>query len=62
MKTKIKMSYLLLGIALGILITLLIYRIPRIRYDVNNDGEVTLNDAVKVINYYTSKRIGDSNE
>lgn len=45
----------ILGFSIGIIFTILITRIPSVRYDVNNDGDVTPADAVKVINYYLNK-------
>jgi len=45
----------ILGFSIGIILTILITRIPSVRYDVNNDGKVTPYDAVKVINYYLNK-------
>lgn len=45
----------ILGFSIGIILTILITRIPSVRYDINNDGKVTPYDAVKVINYYLNK-------
>lgn len=45
----------ILGFSIGIIFTILITRIPSVRYDINNDGKVTPYDAVKVINYYLNK-------
>lgn len=56
MKIK-KIIPVLISFILGIAITIAIYQIPRFRYDTNRDGKVTLNDAVKIINYYRDKRI-----
>ena len=42
----------ILGFSIGIILTILITRIPSVRYDVNGDGKVTPYDAVKVIDYY----------
>ncbi len=53
---KDKVVFVLFGIIIGIVISLLIYAIPTIRYDVNSDGKVTLGDAVKIVDYYTDKR------
>lgn len=58
MKIK-KIVPLLISFILGIAITTMIYQIPRFRYDTNRDGKVTLNDAVKIINYYKEKRNGE---
>ena len=60
MKKDRKIFYFLLGMLVGIIITNIIYQIPRIKYDTNRDGKITLNDAVKVINYYRDKRIKES--
>ncbi len=46
----------ILGFSIGIILTILITKIPSVRYDVNSDGEVTLADAVKVVDYYIDKR------
>ena len=46
----------ILGLSIGIILTILITRIPSVRYDINNDGKVTLADAVKVVNYYLDQR------
>ncbi len=46
--------------SIGVLFTIGIYQIPRIKYDVNGDGDVTLADAVTIINYYVEK--GNNNE
>lgn len=54
---KKKIIYGLIGFILGGAITNMIYNIPRIKYDTNRDGKITLNDAVKIINYYKERRI-----
>lgn len=36
----------------GIIIGFLIGLIPRIRYDLNNDGKVNVADITKLVNYY----------
>lgn len=53
---KDKAVFILFGIIIGIVISLLIYAIPTIKYDVNSDGEVTLADAVKIVEYYNEHR------
>ncbi len=55
MKIK-KIVPVLISFILGVAITIVIYQIPRFKYDTNRDGKVTLNDAVKVIKYYTKER------
>ena len=57
MKIK-KIIPVLISFILGIAIITMIYQIPRFRYDTNRDGKITLNDAVKIINYYKEKRNG----
>lgn len=52
-----KIIPVLISFILGIAITIVIYQIPKFKYDTNRDGKVTLNDAVKIINYYRDKRI-----
>ncbi len=49
----------ILGFSIGIILTILITRIPSVRYDINSDGKVTLADAVKIVNYYLEKRNGE---
>lgn len=58
MKIK-KIVPVLISFIVGVAITIAIYQIPRFKYDTNRDGEITLNDAVKVINYYKEKRNGE---
>ena len=41
---------------LGILLGLLISQSPKIKYDINGDGKVTLSDAVRIVNYYIETR------
>lgn len=50
-KKNILLTFIL-GFSIGIIFTILVTRIPSVRYDVNNDGKVTPYDAVKVIDYY----------
>lgn len=52
MKKRNIILIFILGFSIGIIFTILVTRIPSVRYDVNNDGKVTPYDAVKVINYY----------
>ena len=47
---------LIISFILGAVITILVYQMPRFKYDTNRDGEITLNDAVRIINYYKEKR------
>lgn len=47
---------LIISFILGAVITILVYQMPRFKYDTNRDGEITLNDAVRIINYYRDKR------
>ena len=61
MKDKInEISKYIFIFVTGALFSLLICQIPKIRYDINNDGKVTMADAVKIVNYYIEKR--DVNE
>lgn len=46
----------IISFVLGVVITILVYQLPRFKYDTNRDGEITLNDAVRIINYYKEKR------
>lgn len=42
--------------ALVVFIALVFYfKTPSVKYDVNNDGYVSLADATKIINYYLGK-------
>ena len=53
---KKKIIYVAIGFILGVILSSIIYNIPRVRYDTNRDGKITLNDAVKTINYYVKRR------
>ena len=49
----------ILNIIVAILIIIIVslfWNIPRIKYDNNYDGKITLIDAVKVVNYYTKNK------
>lgn len=48
---KEKIYYVLMGLILGSIITLLIMSFPRIRYDLNDDGEVNVLDATVIVKY-----------
>lgn len=37
---------------IGFVIGYLIADIPRLRYDLNNDGKINIADVVKLVNYY----------
>lgn len=43
--------YIILFI-IGCIIGFLIGLVPRLRYDLNNDGKVNVADIVKLVNYY----------
>ena len=58
---KREIIYMLLGFLVGVLAMIIIFNIPCVKYDTNRDGKITLNDAVKVINYYRDKRIKQNN-
>lgn len=57
-----KIVYAVIGFILGVVLSSVIYNIPRIKYDTNRDGKVTLNDAVKIINYYKERRIKENDK
>ena len=59
---KKKIIYGVIGFVIGVLISSVVYNIPRIKYDTNRDGKITLNDAVRVINYYKERRIKQSDK
>lgn len=40
---------------IGIIIGFIIGLIPRIRYDLNNDGKINVADITKLANYYLNK-------
>lgn len=58
---KREIIYMLLGFLVGVLAMIIIFNIPCVKYDTNRDGKITLNDAVRVINYYKEKRIKQNN-
>lgn len=43
---------IILLIILAIIITSIFWNIPRIKYDVDRNGKITLKDAVEVAQYY----------
>lgn len=40
---------------IGGIIGFAIANIPRIRYDLNNDGKINMADITKLVNYYLNK-------
>lgn len=55
-----KGMYIVLGFLIGVLVSIIVFNIPCVKYDTNRDGKITLNDAVRVINYYRDKRIKEN--
>lgn len=50
---KIRKLIILLGLPLiGLIIGYLIANIPRLRYDLNNDGKINVADIIELRNYY----------
>lgn len=50
---KVRKIIILLGLPLiGFIIGFMVANIPRIRYDLNNDGKISMADVVKLVNYY----------
>ena len=43
--------FFILGIWIGMIIFMLVFSLPKNRYDVNGDNEVNVLDAVTILNY-----------
>ena len=53
MKEKIiKIVICLLLVITGYLLGCAYYNLPKVKYDTNRDGKITLADATRVINFY----------
>lgn len=46
----------IIGAILLIVITSIFWNIPRIKYDVNRDGNITLADATETVQYYLKNK------
>ena len=53
---KVRKLIIIIGLPLiGFIIGYLIANIPKLRYDLNNDGKVNIADVTKLVNYYLNK-------
>lgn len=50
-----KLIIMFVLLLIGFIIGFIVADIPRLRYDLNNDGKVNMADIVKLVNYYLKK-------